>query len=316
LDDFELILSIELLIMKRRPIVAIQGGLGNQLFQWFFAHELLESSEFSIWAKFQTRNSSNTVRALGLYPLGLNCTHYKIIAESDSDIFRFNLILRGLDYLWNFKPLSGLLSFLGYFREDPRQGTRRHLDKPKRIFYANGYFQNWKFAENQKNQIRSELLPALSLIQAEVKQRFDLNSPYSVIHVRRGDYRSDQNPETMIGSLADEYFIQWVREHSPHRIILLAEDCEEVADLVSLIKPDLILDAKTTTAWETLAIMSYASAFLGSNSSLSWWGAWVASMNGATTYLPSNWDVLGRFNTSDFLFPACHSVKSIWEQTS
>ena len=38
--------------MKYPPIVAIQGGLGNQLFQWFYAHEILAGRNFSLYAKY------------------------------------------------------------------------------------------------------------------------------------------------------------------------------------------------------------------------------------------------------------------------
>jgi hypothetical protein len=179
--------------------------------------------------------------------------------------------------------------------------------------YANGYFQKWKFAEAQREAIRQELLPELSDIHADLCQKYDLDQPYVVMHVRRGDYRIDQDPKTMIGTLDDEYFIKWVSDHPSDRVVLLTEHRGDVEELISAIRPMLVLDQALSDVWQTLAVMSSSAVFLGSNSSLSWWGAWTAHMNGATTYLPSQWDVMKRFDPSDFLFPSCHVFEAVWE---
>jgi hypothetical protein len=220
------------------------------------------------------------------------------------------------DRLWRFSFLKATLHFLGYFREDPRKSAKAHINPPKRIRYAKGYFQNWEIAEHQGDAIKSELLPVLKEVFLDLQSRFNLEEPYSVIHVRRGDYRTDQNPDTMIGALDDQYFLRWVKEHPSKRIILLTEHSSEVEKLIDALHPTLVLDNSQTSAWETLALMSNADHFLGSNSSLSWWGAWTASLNGAMTYLPARWDCKDRFKTSDFLFPACEEWPSVWEDVS
>jgi hypothetical protein len=301
--------------MKRLPIVVIQGGLGNQLFQWFYAHSISQESQFSLFLNIPNGPVAPIVYPLGLDPLISNCPHYKEIQKESRNPLRNDLLPRIFDFLWNIPPLSGTLHTLGYFREDPRPTKRAHQIPPKRILYANGYFQKWKYAESQRGAINAEMMPILEETLKYLKSRFDLEQPYTVLHIRRGDYRTDQNPETVIGWLSDKYFIDWTRQHPSGRIILLAEHRSEVEELISAIEPFLVLDNKTTTAWETLAVMSSASVFLGSNSTLSWWGAWTANMNGATTYLPSAWDFLGQFTPSDFLFPGCHAETPIWETT-
>jgi len=65
-----------------------------------------------------------------------------------------------------------------------------------------------------------------------------------------------------MGCLADEYFIQLVKEHPSSRIVLLAEHRDEVEDLFSALKPSLVLVSTSRTPWETLAIMSMATTFL------------------------------------------------------
>ena len=299
--------------MIHTPIVAIQGGLGNQLFQWFYAHGIPNTPEFALYAKYPEGPSTNVKREFGLAALIANCTHCRGLYEETARPTKVNLIPQILDHLWGTALLSRPLQSLGYFQGDVQRNANANGSRPKRPIYVNGYFQKWQYAKNHQRWIHSELLPVLRTLHSELSKRFDLSQPYTVIHVRRGDYRADQNPLAWIGCLADEYFIQWAKEHPSNRFVLLTEHQSEVEDLVSAIQPALVLDNASTTPWETLAIMSSATTFLGSNSSLSWWGAWTASINGASTFLPSKWDVMGRFNPADFLFPECTPCTPVWE---
>jgi hypothetical protein len=300
--------------MKRSPVVAVQGGLGNQLFQWFYAHSISQGSRFSLYPKIPTGPVAQVVYELGLGPLISTCAHCTELQMNSRKPLRNLLLPRIFDYLWSIPALTRILRIFGYFRENPRSKTRAHQVPPKRVRYANGYFQNWKYAESQRNIIISELIPILDKTFEAIKSRFDLDQAYTVIHVRRGDYRTDQNPETMIGSLSDEYFIDWNKQYPSDRLVLLVENRTDVEKLIGVIHPFLILDNTLTNAWETLAIMSSSQTILGSNSTLSWWGAWIAREKGAMTFLPSDWDVMGRFNPADFLFPGCHARTPIWEK--
>lgn len=299
--------------MKRVPIVAIQGGLGNQLFQWFYAHGILDTPGFNIFTKYPEGSSINLMRGFGLAPVAENCSHCGLIFHESVGVTRANLFPQILDRVWRIGILSRSLKSLGYFQGDAEESAKVNKSRGKRLIYVNGYFQKWNFAKRQQHWIDSELLPVLRNLHSELSKKFDLSDPYTVIHVRRGDYRVDKNPLAWIGCLADEYFIQWAMEQPSSRIVLLTEHKEEVEDLVSALKPILVLDNTSTTPWETLAIMSRATTFFGSNSSLSWWGAWVASINGASTFLPSKWDIKGQFDPADFLFPECNTSTPIWE---
>jgi hypothetical protein len=299
--------------MRRVPIIAIQGGLGNQLFQWFYAHGILDTPGFNIYTKYPEGPSVNLMREFGLAPVVANCSHCGIIFNEPVRPTRANLFPQILDRVWTIGILSLTLKKLGIFQGDAQQSVKINSSRTNRIIYVNGYFQKWNYAKKQQRWIDSELLPVLRTLHSELGKQFDLSEPYTVIHVRRGDYRADKNPLAWMGCLADEYFIQLAKEHPSSRIVLLAEHKDEVEDLVSALKPYLVLDSTLTTPWETLAIMSGARTFFGSNSSLSWWGAWMASINGASTYLPSKWDIKGKFDPADFLFPECSPRTPVWE---
>lgn len=299
--------------MGRVPIVAIQGGLGNQLFQWFYAHGILVTPGFKIYTKYPEGPSVNLMREFGLSPILEKCSHCEQVFNEPTRPTKANLYPQILDRVWTIDILSRALKKLGYFQGDTQSKANTNRFLKKRTIYVNGYFQKWNHAKQQQYWIDLELLPVLKTLHSELSKKFDLSEPYTVIHVRRGDYRLDKNPLAWMGCLADEYFIELAKEHPSSRIILLAEHRSEVEDLVFALKPSLVLDSSSTTPWETLAIMSGAMTFFGSNSSLSWWGAWMASHNGASTFLPSQWDMKGKFNPEDFLFPECNPRTPTWE---
>lgn len=300
--------------MKQPPIIAIQGGLGNQLFQWFYAHQLSNTGEFRIYPNFPVGSFPYVVRELELAPMIPRCPHFQKTKELNGYLSAEAFVPRIFDRLWNYSRLSSALHLFGYYREDPRTDTRAHSSKPGRIRYASGYFQNWEFPNRQLESVKVELLPILDELFSNLSAKFDLVNPYKVIHVRRWETHAGQDPKTTMGSLKDEFFTKWVSAHPSERLIILTEKRSEIEDLIALTNPDLVLDQSDASAWETLAIMSKASLFLGSNSSLSWWGAWTANLNGASTFLPSEWDsTIGRFNTSDFIYNNCQTVTSVWE---
>jgi hypothetical protein len=295
-------------------MIAIQGGLGNQLFQWFYAHSVLDSSRFRLFPIFPQAPKINPIRELEVSPLIAGCKHIEGLVESHGFNLGRSLLALVFGHLWKFPQLSTSLHLLGYFREDPRSDTRSHAQPPTKIRYAEGYFLDWRFPNSQLEVVRSELLPILSKVFESLALRFSLEPPFNVIHVRNWTSRVEQDPRTTMGTLSDDYYLQWVKNHPSERLIILTEKRSEIEDLISVTQPALVLDQSSTNAWETLAIMSHAEFILGSNSTLSWWGVWTAHLFGGKGYLPAEFDKTpGRFENSKFLFPSCNAVKPIWK---
>jgi hypothetical protein len=50
-----------------------------------------------------------------------------------------------------------------------------------------------------------------------------------------------------------------------------------------------VLTPSETNAWETLSVITTAKRVISSNSTMSWWGAFIANKNGAEVFLPNRW---------------------------
>ena len=284
----------------KNPIVAIHGGLGNQLFQWFFAHSLGTNQSFLIDPLYD--HSVLGDRSFELLEIIPKCIHMK---NSTTNIIIFNILtrfFRVVDRAWNrelFRPIS---EKLGYFREDPRNNQAQSHSRPKHVTYAKGYFQKQSVVNETFPAIEHEIMPFLRSGLDLMRDKYSLADNYSVIHVRRGDYGDSQTTSDMIGVLSDDYFLNWKLTANSGQLVLLTEYVSDVQRLITQLNPDLILDKSQTSAWETLAILYGAEFLLGSNSSLSWWGARLCYERGGKVWLPSAWSIWGNIDPSDYHF--------------
>ena len=305
---------IKLMGTLHTPTIVVQGGLGNQLFQWSFAHSISGNKRFFIDPLYNF--SEILARNFELEEAFRSCNHIKKDKFGKFSVSRAKIIFRFLDRMWEFRFMRLIVEILGYFREDPRIDQEQSSKMPRRILYAKGYFQRQKDVENVFDAVQKEIIPLLDKKLSSVKKKFDLDSQYSVVHVRRGDYVADKFTPIIIGTLSDEYFIRWIKKNNSRKLILLTENREDVVDLLSEIDPFLILDKSDTTPWETLAIMYGASQLLGSNSSLSWWGARLCSVNSGEVWLPSQWSYWKNIEVAEYHFPNCHIAEAYWSETN
>jgi hypothetical protein len=156
-----------------------------------------------------------------------------------------------------------------------------------------GYFQSYEYAE----RIRSVVMEKLKSIKQESltsKVHFKpLDPPEAlVIHIRRGDYLF----ETKIGCLDNAYFLGLLSN------LRSAKEFEEVWIIVEeegmaqFLRPKLpkntyIFTAEMLETLETLALMSLGSSYIISNSTFSWWGAFLSNNQTKTSRViaPKPW---------------------------
>jgi hypothetical protein len=295
------------------PTVAIQGGLGNQLSQWFFAHSIKKSHEFHIDPLYQS--SENTDRNLEIQELIARCRHVAKDSQGTYTPMKMVRLFHLFDRIWEFKKFRSLIESLGYFREDPRMDQEQSMKYTKAIRYGKGYFQKQEKIESIFEIVESELVPIVDEVYKGVRSKFDLIESYDVLHVRRGDYETTNFTTVNIGTLNDDYFVNWAKGRNHSRMIILTENQQDVSSLADRLYPVIVIDKSLTNPWETLAIMYGAENFLGSNSSLSWWGARLCSIRGGSVWLPNQWSFWNNIAPEDYHFPKCHTLDSLWRES-
>lgn len=172
--------------------------------------------------------------------------------------------------------------------------------------YLEGYWQSERYFEDIKEIVQKEFtlktpLEGLNLILAEEIRTVDAVS----MHVRRGDYVTDENVSTMHGVCDLEYYrkavdkvVQTLKDPC---FFVFSDDPEWVADNLKLRHPARYISHNSSLAHEDLRLMSLCRHHIIANSSFSWWGAWLSTCHEKLVIAPNKWFNNFKVDTSDLI---------------
>lgn len=279
--------------------VALQGGLGNQLFQIAFGIARTQSSQHLRFLSRTTLNVSEITQAelmgkldengfevgkLALPRLVGKACNFVMREYSKGNFSRYDYrfarfavesYLRKYQSIRRFIPGKGL----GFFSLPEYDETLHEL--------AVGYFQTYRWAKESKK----DLLKILDLDKAKLNQSSSKPKFKSiVVHVRRGDYdKSD------FGFLGPSYYRHGIEivQHKvlAEQILLFSDDLSYAAKLIreATSLPIVSLESAADSPMSTLRKMSGASGYVIANSSLSWWAAFLSECTDGTVVAPNKW---------------------------
>lgn len=292
------------------PKIALSGGLGNQLFQWSAAHYLFESEGFCVDL---THYYLKTKRKFELGPLIERCHHNHNHELKLRRITMMRLFEWGA---YHGAPVK-LLEHLGYFQESNHikqlSDVITQHKKRRSPLYLNGIFQNGDFVDQTFPAVEKELANVVNDSFIDIRDKYKFPKRYAVIHVRRGDYPISSFPSGAIGQLDDKFYLELATK-TDLPIVLLTENALDVAELVSRLKPRLLLTQNEANPWQSLAIMARSEFLIGSNSTLSWWGAFLASKIGNESWLPREWSQWGNYQEIQRASETILFSPSIWRE--
>ena len=284
--------------------ISFSGGLGNQLFQYAAAHSNTAQSNFKVDLHLYFIGSA---RKFELEELLQNCSHTNYIQVN----FRSYSVTRLLESLKYSGIKMPVLDKLGYISDENIEALTFPKRRSRKNSYLSGMFQDAYLVEKVCTLIKPELDAVLVKRMKTLKGRFLIPDKYQLVHVRRSDYTISITPSEAIGQLSDEYFVGLTNE-SKLPIVLLSEDEKDIADLCSVLQPLLVLTKEQTDSWDVLALMTDAEILIGSNSTLSWWGAYLASKKGSVAWLPSQWSQWKNHDGAKLYLSAIHYPPSFW----
>ena len=253
--------------------IFLQGGLGNQLFQ-YAAGVYLKSRGLAV--SFVTSLIDNPPPGTTKRTVG--------IADLISDSTGVMRIPRYND-LW--LPIGARLG-LGV---NETSGHDWELLKTRKMFPTGvkGYFQDPRLVELVWEDLKGEFFK-----HARWKNLVsEPNEDRICVHIRRGDYKHLSNH----GVLGVEYYERCFRAASSSapidsKIIVISDAPEEALDLlrkVEVVKNRELTVDESNSEWGDFSALSTSRFVITANSSFSWWGATIAASKGAQVFGPSPW---------------------------
>jgi len=289
---------------RNSGVVGITGGLGNQLFQLAYAVALSASCPVYI----DPHLGSPRVNSSG-----------------DADIYGFNLPKEVSKCVnthgsWVLKKISGYLIRSGIYFSNESRFQRAiiklfpfallfHLRSKKQIVVSKGvgfdselltakpnsthigYFQTYFWANQRRiKEMMMRMAPVFDRDFVESHASWAKAERPLILHIRLGDYRTN----SQFGHLTAEYYLnalEHLQKMRSYDSTWLFSDEPEIAAamLKDLVTPMRIIETSNISPAAVLQVMRFGHAYVISNSTFSWWGAFLTFNEVAPVVAPKTW---------------------------
>lgn len=272
--------------MKEKIIIKIQGGLGNQMFQYALGISLAQDSSKKVYFDADFYQQKHFFVTPWSYALDYFNTHPEIIHLKITTKVK-NVIL---DILTRIKPELSTY----YLRNMSPQHLQTLISKVGN-FYLDGYWQNEQFFIHHQDLIRSEFKIITPINAINKKWMECIQKENSVcVHIRRGDYVSDPRANKHHGTCSVNYYeqaIEYMQKHVDNPVyFIFSDDLNWVKENIPIPSPCYYMDHNNTDKnYDDLYLMSNCKYFIIANSSFSWWGAWLSNYSNKIVIAPNRW---------------------------
>lgn len=279
-------------------VTKLQGGLGNQMFQYAIAKSRSISKKvFLDFSFLKTNNISTEHFTKREFELDIFNIAYRDFSQKQRNIcFGKSLKNRLLRKL-----------FYGYTKIIKQTENELISIPDVKNIYFDGYFQSEKYFKD----IRSILIKEFTFPNLDAQNKYTSHKITSVknsvsVHIRRGDYLK---PEVLKyhGILPWEYYesaINFIKnKFDETHFFVFSDDLEFAKTLFNDSKEVSFVEGNMgKDSWKDMCLMSHCKHHIIANSSFSWWGAWLGDENGCTI-APKNWfnPKVANFNIDDFI---------------
>jgi hypothetical protein len=282
-------------------VIKLQGGLGNQMFQYAFGRLLAKRLNAELYLDVTTLEDIN-------HGLGFTCRKYEL------DVFNVKAKIA------DTKILRSVVAYpksrLAFYRLQLLKslGIVQHLNEKKFSYDADiygltngnafltGFWQSEKYFQDIADDIRRELkLPQPRDHQNISYHQLIKNKNSVSLHIRRGDY---------VGNLTHpvcgmEYYQQAIqimnKDITDPVFFIFSDDTGWAADNVVTNSESYIIDQNKTNGAADMYLMSQCKHHIIANSSFSWWGAWLNPSENKKVIAPKKWFTNPLTDTKDLI---------------
>lgn len=282
-----------------RVIARIEGGLGNQLFQYATARTLADRLDCELTLDLRGLEEN------GDRPFQLD--HYRIRAAVASSEELAELpewrASRWRRMRSSFSQWVPLLSSYPVFW--PRGfAFDRRFECISRPAYLVGYWQTEKYFVWNRSRLLQDIqlvtpLPPHTPLLDEIRAANSV-----ALHIRRGDYVSNPAAAKFHGLCDLTYYHAAINllknRFKDIQIVVFSDEPAWACDNLHLELPTIFVDANPPDSGHLdLELMRHCRHHVVANSSFSWWGAWLCERAGQMVCAPRRWFADPRTDISD-----------------
>lgn len=241
-------------------VVKLQGGLGNQLFQWAYGKSLSLQLDQTLYLDLSFLNSS-----------------IPGITKREYELYHFDKIQDQTVQSLSDHSLSN-------FRyQRITDDTDKNIDKYTN-YYLDGYFQNEKYFIEFTQTIRDSLQLSFRLLDplSDYISKISDNDSIS-LHVRRTDYLQHSYHQTK----KIDYYNKAILNIDNYDYMFIFSD--DISWCKTNLKFDNMVFIENFINVQDLYLMSLCKNNIIANSSFSWWAAWLNTNSNKKVICPKHW---------------------------
>lgn len=266
-------------------IVRMQGGLGNQLFQYAL-YEMFKAKGLEAKVDISGYEDGRDKRAYELPKLGLSP-----MKADRTELHRY--------YADNSRLLDRVCR---YTIGKSRYRKEKNFDfEPwvERVTdgYLSGYWQSERYFSSIAEEIRRQVCFAQTNTEAVVRYQNMMSADNAVsIHIRIGDYT---DTEGLYGGICTlEYYrkaVGYIRENVKDPTFYVFSDTpDRVNEIMAGNSYKLVEGNRGEKAYLDMYLMSCCRHHIIANSTFGWWGAWLDKRKDKIVVTPPRWNHLCR----------------------
>lgn len=272
----------------KKIILRVKGGIGNQLFCYAAAKRLAEKSN----SELVLDNISGFIN--DKYKRSYMLNHFAIntrIANPDELLEPFSRIRRKVLKWMSKNKINKNVCYFEQIGNDFDEGLLNY--NFKKTLYLEGYWQSELYFKDIEPIIRSEfkITPPKDELNIEIGEQI-LNCNSVCIHVRWFD-SPDSETNLFQNNIQKEYYrkaINYIVSKTSDVIFFVFSDFpNETKDFLSLdvnCVKYINHNSGDDNAYADIWLMSLCKHFIISNSTFSWWGAWLSEYKSKIVIAP------------------------------
>lgn len=286
---------------KKTVITKLQGGLGNQMFQYAVARGIgFERVFFDL--SFLRRHSVSTN--------DFTAREFELLIFKNIKVKE--IVKRHFKFLKS-KKLNKLLGFkFNYITQIENELVS--IDKNTDVIYLDGYFQSEKYFSHCRNIILKDFeFPELDCKNLLIKNQITSFENSVSVHIRRGDFIKSKAILDIHGVVPLEFYnnsiATLIEKFGDINLYFFSEDMNFVKENFKSYSNMFFIEGNDgSDSWKDMALMSSCKHHIIANSSFSWWAAWLAKEDGITfaprhffnpkvnydikDYMPDRWQII------------------------
>lgn len=262
-------------------IVKVEGGLGNQLFQ------------YAIGRNLALKNKTE---------LGLDLTYYKKSSFREYQLNHFNIqakevkssYIKYIDWLNSKNLFKRKLYHIFFSQYSLAYYKEKHFGYDEEVLeclnntYLEGFWQSEKYFKEIKNELAKILIFDDEFSLKFIEYINDIKKHESVaIHIRRGDYLTNKNHFILDLDYYKKAIIHFKNNLINPKFYIFSDDIEWCRLNLKIDFPNQFVFGNDSR--RDLQLMSLCDHFIIANSTFSWWGAYLGKNESKKIICPSTW---------------------------